>query len=202
MAIPILLLHAVRGLRRFAADPWGGGRFVGNSTAALENIHYVPDIHADEVIAAVTALRPDLGLVYGAPILKPKLFKIPPLGTLGIHHGRLPDYRGVKTAFWAMFNGEKTAGVTIQRINAGLDTGEVVSTGEVVIGRKSLDQVNRELEDLGLDLYIQTILDVRAGKAKYVRLGAKGGGKPYRHPSLPIIMRFRWRQFRRRLHPV
>jgi hypothetical protein len=53
-----------------------------------------------------TCLAPDLGLIYGSPILKPELFEIPRCGTLGIHHGKVPAYRGNKTTFWAMYNGE------------------------------------------------------------------------------------------------
>ena len=79
--------------------------------------------------------------VCGAPILKPELFEIPAFGTLGIHHGRLPEYRGKKTTFWAIYNGDSTAGVTIQRINAGLDTGEIVCTGEVPTAGKTTGEL-------------------------------------------------------------
>ena len=53
-------------------------------------IHFVTDIHAQNVMEQVHALNPDLGVIYGSPILKPELFEIPHLGTLGIHHGKVP----------------------------------------------------------------------------------------------------------------
>jgi methionyl-tRNA formyltransferase len=125
------------------------------------------------------------------------LFEIPVLGTLGIHHGKVPEYRGKKTTFWAMFNGEKTAGVTIQKVNAGLDMGEIAKQGEVSIGRRSLRSVWNELEKLGLDLYLQAIVEVKQGTASYQpQVGKKG--KLYRDPKLGDILTFWWKQFNRR----
>jgi methionyl-tRNA formyltransferase len=139
----------------------------------------------------------DLGLIYGSPILKPRLFQIPRLGTLGIHHGKMPQYRGKKTTFWSMYNGEKTAGVTIQMVNAGVDTGQIIRRGEVVIGRKSMAQVKGELEELGFTLYVQGILDLKRGLA---RLAPESGpkGKLYRDPTPGDFVRFWWRQLKAR----
>ena len=69
-----------------------------------ELIYFVDDIHTTETLRRVQELEPVLGLVYGGPILRPELFSIPKLGTLGIHHGKVPHYRGKKTTFWAMYN--------------------------------------------------------------------------------------------------
>ena len=126
-----------------------------------DRIHFVTNIHAQNVLEQVYALSPDLGLIYGSPILKPELFEIPSLGTLGIHHGKVPEYRGNKTTFWAMYNGERVAGVTIQKVNRGLDTGSIVKTGEVCIQGRAYQAVVHELETLGLELYMQAILEVK-----------------------------------------
>jgi methionyl-tRNA formyltransferase len=121
---------------------------------------------------------------------------MPALGTLGIHHGKAPQYRGNKTTFWAMYNSEKTAGVIIQKINAGLDTGLIIKEGEVVIGRRSQRRVWKELEALGLDIYIQAILDVKNGTAVYrPQLGPKG--KLYKNPKFRDLLNFQARQLKR-----
>jgi methionyl-tRNA formyltransferase len=96
---------------------------------------------------------PDVGVIYGAPVLRQELFEIPRLGTLGIHHGRVPHYRGKKTTFWEIYNGERVAGVTIQRVNKGIDTGEIVRRGEVEIGNRGYTAVERDTEALGLSLF-------------------------------------------------
>jgi methionyl-tRNA formyltransferase len=135
-------------------------------------------------------------LIYGSPILKPALFEIPTYGTLGIHHGQVPQYRGKKTTFWAIYHGEPAAGVTIQKINAGLDTGQIVNSGQVLIGRRSYGTVWGEVLALGLDLYVEAILQVRAGTAVY-RPQAGPKGKLYRDPKPADIVRFWLRQLRR-----
>jgi methionyl-tRNA formyltransferase len=97
-----------------------------------------------------------------------------------------------------MYNGEETAGVTIQKINTGLDTGSIVKEGEVRIGRRAQQAVWRELEALGLDLYIESILAVRAGTAVYrPQTGPKG--KLYRNPKPMDFVNYWLRQLRRRL---
>jgi hypothetical protein len=114
----------------FCAIPSKGLRFERRLGRAMRKVQTVPDIHAPDVLARVRALAPDIGVIYGAPVLRPELFEIPRLGTLGIHHGRVPDYRGKKTTFWEIYNGERVAGVTIQRVNKGIDTGEIVGAGK------------------------------------------------------------------------
>jgi folate-dependent phosphoribosylglycinamide formyltransferase PurN len=198
LALPLLLVQMASRIGRFLVQPQTEIAVNRKMARLADRIHFVPDIHAEEVLAQVRALAPDLGLIYGSPILKPILFEIPACGTLGIHHGKLPEYRGKKTTFWAMFNGEKTAGVTIQKVNAGLDTGESVKQGEVPIGCRSLRAVWKNLEALGLDLYIQAIIEVKQGTVSYQpQVGRKG--KLYRDPKLGEILTFCWKQFKWRL---
>lgn len=199
LALPLLLLWIARSVTPFLMQP-RAEMALRKALAQIENkVHFVVDIHAEDVLEKVSSLTPDLGVVYGSPILKPKLFEIPALGTLGIHHGKVPEYRGNKTMFWAMYNGEQKTGVTIQKINAGLDTGLIVKEGDVVIGRRSQQAVWRDLEALGLDLYIQAILEVRKGTAQYrPQMGNKG--KLYRNPTPSDILRFWFKQLIRRVH--
>ena len=163
-----------------------------------DRMHFVTDIHAKQVLEQVRSLQPDLGLIYGSPILKPELFEIPKLGTLGIHHGKVPEYRGNKTTFWMMYNGEQFAGVTIQKVNQGLDTGTIVKTGEVRAFRRAYQAVFHDLEVLGVELYIQAILEVKHGIAEFLpQTGARG--KVYRNPKLGDFIRFWGRQLKRQL---
>jgi folate-dependent phosphoribosylglycinamide formyltransferase PurN len=189
LAAPLLLIQVAGALRRCLIRGRTEIELNRKLARLSERLQFVPEIHADDVLNRIRSLAPDLGLVYGSPILKPKLFEIPSLGTFGIHHGKAPEYRGKKTTFWAMYNGERTAGVTIQKINAGLDTGEVVKTGEVEIGRKSYGQVWRELEELGLVLYVQAVLEMKRGEAIFFPQTGKKG-KLYRDPAPGDVLRF------------
>lgn len=192
---PILLLQ--RALRRVGRSLLAPRRTIARRRMlrGLESrIFYVPDLHAPEVLSSIEALRPDVGAVYGGPILRQALFEIPALGTLGIHHGRLPEYRGKKTTFWAMHNGEQTVGVAIQRIGAGLDRGDILRDAVLPVGHKPLPVVTRQLEQLGLDLYIAALLDVRDGKPQF-RAQPAGDRALYRDPRPADIARFWARYF-------
>ena len=162
LAIGVLMRNAV-----FAALRWVANPKLAREQQRLERqleplLCTVPDVHAPDVLEMVRAWRPDVGAIYGGPILRAALFSIPEFGTLGIHHGRVPEYRGRKTTFWEIYNGEQVAGVTIQRIDAGIDTGDVVKAGAVTIGRKGYGRIERETQDLGIRLFVEAILEARA----------------------------------------
>ena len=199
LAFPLFAVWLFSKVLRFFLHPREEMELARKLSQLSNRIHFVKKIHAPEVLQQVSALQPDLGLIYGSPILKAELFEIPSLGTLGIHHGKVPQYRGNKTTFWMMYNGEPCAGVTIQKINKGLDTGSIVKAGEVQAYRRSYQAVFHELEALGLDLYIQAILEVKHGVAEYrPQTGAKG--PLYRNPKPIDFLRFWGKQMKRRLH--
>ncbi len=197
LAFPLFVISVTNKAMRFLLHPREEIALQKSLEKMLGRIHFVANIHAQNVLEQVRALEPDLGLIYGSPILKPELFEIPSLGTLGIHHGKLPEYRGNKTTFWAMYNGDHVAGVTIQKVDRGLDTGSIVKTGEVSTQGRAYQAVVQELETLGLDLYMRAILEVKYGTAVYKsQNGVKG--KLYRNPKPRDFLKFWGRQIRRR----
>jgi len=199
LSFPLFAAWLFGKVIRFVLNPRYEIMLIRKLDTLQNRIHFVPNIHAPQVLEQVEAMKPDLGLIYGSPILKPELFEIPKLGTLGIHHGKVPEYRGNKTTFWMMYNGEQFAGVTIQKVNKGLDTGTIVRTGEVKAYRRPYPTVFHELEALGVELYIQAILDVKQGVAEYKpQTGVKG--RLYRNPKLEDFVRFWGRQLKRQLH--
>jgi glycosyltransferase involved in cell wall biosynthesis/folate-dependent phosphoribosylglycinamide formyltransferase PurN len=197
LALPLFLAWLCRDIAHRLSPSRAERTLRRNLERVRDRIHFVEDIHSTEVLARLDELDTDIGLIYGAPILRPELFEQPRLGTLGIHHGKLPEYRGNKTAFWAMLNGERTAGVTIQKVNAGLDTGEIVEEGSIGIEGRSRRAVWRDLENLGLELYVRAILTLASGGAR-LRPSAGHKGRVYRNPSLGDLARFQWIRFRRR----
>jgi folate-dependent phosphoribosylglycinamide formyltransferase PurN len=193
LAPAVLGVYGTQAALRVLRSPQAAWALRRRAGAAMARVATVPHIHAPSVLEHVRALAPDLGLVYGSPILKPELFEIPTFGTLGIHHGSLPRYRGKKTSFWAMLNGEPTAGVTIQRINAGVDTGEIVSAGEVSTTGKRYGRVDTEVQALGVDLYVATAVAVKRGEARGTPQG-RATGPLYRQPRAADILRLWTRQ--------
>lgn len=95
------------------------------------------NIHNAESIRRVQAFSPDLGVSLAAPILKAALFELPRLGTLNLHKGKLPHYRGMPPAFWEFFHDESSVGCTIHKVAKGLDTGDILLENTVARQRYS-----------------------------------------------------------------
>ncbi len=80
----------------------------------------------DDFLADVRAQAPDLGLVvaYGH-LLRPEVLAMPRLGMVNVHASLLPRWRGAAPIQWALLAGDRETGVSIMRLEAGLDTGAV-----------------------------------------------------------------------------
>ncbi len=89
-------------------------------------IHYVANYHSEEAISLIREAGADLGIIYGTNILKESVYKIPRLGSINLHQGRVPYYRGGPPVFWELFNDEKEVGITVHFVEPKVDTGEVI----------------------------------------------------------------------------
>ena len=88
----------------------------------------------DEFRAQLTALKPDAIIVVGYGRIIPQwMLDLPPLGNINLHASLLPKYRGAAPIQWAIANGETITGVTTMRIDAGLDTGDILQQRELAI---------------------------------------------------------------------
>lgn len=90
-------------------------------------LHYLPNYHTQDSIALMQQARADLGIVWGTNILKESVFKIPRLGSINIHQGLAPFYRGGPPVFWELFNDEPETGITVHFVEAKVDTGEIIT---------------------------------------------------------------------------
>ena len=84
-------------------------------------------------------MQPDAMVVVGyGQIIPQSIIDIPRHGIINVHGSLLPKYRGAAPIQWAIANGETITGVTTMRIDAGLDTGDMLLKWETVdwSGRK------------------------------------------------------------------
>lgn len=86
----------------------------------------VDNYHTDAAMAALREANADLGILYGTNIIRESVFSIPRLGSINIHQGLAPRYRGGPTVFWELMNGENEVGITVHFVAAKVDTGDVV----------------------------------------------------------------------------
>jgi methionyl-tRNA formyltransferase len=78
--------------------------------------------------------RPDIILVAAfGKILRPALLEAPPFGCLNVHAGLLPAYRGAAPVNWTLIHGETKTGVTIIKMDEGIDTGPILAVHELAI---------------------------------------------------------------------
>lgn len=116
-------------------------------------------------IAELRALRPDLIAVAAfGQILPQAILGLPRLGCLNVHTSLLPKYRGASPIQAALLNGDPETGVTIMRMDAGLDTGDILSQRATPIrDEDNASTLHDRLAQLGADLLIATIRDYAAG---------------------------------------
>jgi methionyl-tRNA formyltransferase len=119
-----------------------------------------PDrLKRDEFVAALAALRPDLGVVaaYGK-ILTDAVLATPRLGMINVHASLLPNYRGAAPVHRAIIAGETRTGVTIMRVVKALDAGPMLAAVERAIAPDDTsDAVERDLAQLGAPLLVSVV---------------------------------------------
>lgn len=117
-------------------------------------------------IAELRELKPDLIVVvaYGH-ILPPAILDLPKFGCLNVHTSLLPKYRGAGPIQWAIANGETETGVTVMKMDAGLDTGPIISQRRTpILPVDDSATLHDRLALLGAELLVETIPDYVAGK--------------------------------------
>jgi methionyl-tRNA formyltransferase len=109
--------------------------------------------------------KPDLMVVvaYGQ-ILPQRLLDLPRHGCLNVHTSLLPKYRGAAPIQWAIADGEPETGVTIMKMDAGLDTGPVLATRRTpILPTDDAQTLHDRLAQLGAELLAETIPGYVAG---------------------------------------
>jgi methionyl-tRNA formyltransferase len=124
-----------------------------------------PKARDPQFITELAALKPDLIVVaaYGQ-ILPQSILDLPRYGCLNVHTSLLPRYRGAAPIQWAILNDDAETGVTIMQMDAGLDTGPILSMARTPIAPEDNAQtLHDRLAGLGAKLLVQTIPDYVAG---------------------------------------
>ncbi|HEX8089768.1 MAG TPA: methionyl-tRNA formyltransferase, partial [Blastocatellia bacterium] len=133
------------------------------------SVHQPARIKAnEEVRAAFEAIAPDACVVaaYGK-ILPEWMLAIPRLGCINVHASLLPKYRGAAPINWAIANGERESGVTIIQMDAGLDTGDMLSSRAIEIGgEETAPELSARLSELGAELLSETLPRLQRGEIK------------------------------------
>lgn len=122
----------------------------------------------EEILGVLKDIAPDMIVVaaYGK-ILPESVLNIPKYGSINVHGSLLPRYRGAAPIQWAVLNGDKVTGVTIMYMGLGMDTGDMISKREMIIGEnETAGELFDRMSEVGAELLVDTIPDIVNGTAK------------------------------------
>lgn len=116
-------------------------------------------VRRPEIVEALRALNPDVMVVVGyGQIIPQSIIDLPRFGILNVHASLLPYYRGAAPIQWAIANGETRTGVTIMQIDAGLDTGPIVTMEDTAIDpQETAPELSERLAAMGARLLVETL---------------------------------------------
>ena len=131
-------------------------------------VHQPAKMRAPEVEAQLRDLAPDVIVIiaYGQ-IIPARLLDIPKFGWLNLHASLLPKYRGAAPVHWAVAHGETVTGNTTMRIDAGMDTGEILLQQQLAIGpNETSPHLSARLAEAGAALMAETLRGLAAHSIK------------------------------------
>ena len=136
-------------------------------------------IHSDQTLRAVRDWAPDVGISIGAPVLRDALFSIPKFGTLNVHCGEVPAFRGAPPAFWELYMRASRIGATFHRIDQGLDTGRIIDECAVPLyDSDTLQTASARAFELGQNVFERGLLKLISGVPVSERV-QPGGGRTF-----------------------
>ena len=128
-------------------------------------VHQPERVRRPEVVELLASIGARAMVVVGyGQIIPQSIIDLAPLGIVNIHASLLPSYRGAAPIQWAVARGETLTGVTTMKIDAGLDTGDILLVREVEIGpQETAVELADRLAVLGAALVVETLAGLDAG---------------------------------------
>lgn len=122
-------------------------------------------VRRPEVVERIREMQPECIVVVGyGQIIPQAIIDIPRWGIINVHASLLPKYRGAGPIQWAIANGDTVTGVTAMKIDAGLDTGDILLMRETAIGgEENAVELAERLARMGAGLLVETLTGLEAG---------------------------------------
>ena len=122
---------------------------------------------------AFAAFDADVAVIVAYGLILPKaILEAPSRGCLNVHASLLPHWRGAAPIQRAILAGDHVTGVTIMRMEEGLDTGPMLATARVPIEDKTAGELTDELAEIGARLLVETVADLDRLEARPQPAGA------------------------------
>lgn len=126
-------------------------------------------IREDANVEYVKKFAPDIIIVAAFGQILPKsILDLPKYGCINVHASLLPKYRGAAPIQWAVINGDDITGVTIMRMDVGIDTGDMIAKKQVRIAEDETGgSLFDKLAETGAQLCVETMKMIEEGRAVY-----------------------------------
>jgi len=117
----------------------------------------VDDLNSSECRDALRRLGPDVAIIGGAGPLREHVFGVPRFGTLNMHPGLLPAYRGLSSVFWAVLEGGEV-GATLHFVDKGIDTGPIVERRSIpVLPDDTFERLRGRILEANLEMLVDAL---------------------------------------------
>jgi peptidoglycan/xylan/chitin deacetylase (PgdA/CDA1 family) len=147
------------------------------------SVHAAGNLNGPEAVRILKRSGADLGIVLGTRILKPGTFSIPRLGSINLHKGKVPEYRGMPPGFWELYDGVSEAGVTVHFVDKQVDTGDIVAESAIpILPTDTPDTLMEKLHEEGLRVLACAVTMIRDGTSNPRRQDMRSA-KPRTRPS-------------------
>lgn len=152
----------------------------------------VDNYHSHDAKRILQAANLDLGILFGTNIIKEDVFSIPRRGSINIHQGLAPFYRGGPTVFWELFNNETELGITVHFVAAKVDTGDILLQERFPLNydfdryrldySRFMDDFRTTLREPASQLVVEAVIQIAKGIEKPFRQDTTLGQR-YRLPT-------------------
>lgn len=140
----------------------------------------VKDHNSSETQEILKKIAPDILIVGGTKILSGNILEVPRIGTLNVHPGYLPEFRGVDVIPWALYYG-KHPHVSVHFVDRGVDTGDIISKKPIPLERAdTLCYLEIKAMRKGAEMLIEAVDDLLNGRVKALRQSKNEGRQYYR----------------------
>lgn len=167
------------------------------SVKKILNLNIVPltllnkSINHKDSLDIINSYKPDLIIsILGNEIFKSKILSLPRYGCINLHSSLLPDFRGVMPSFWVLLKKENYTGVSVFKMDEGIDSGPIISQKKISIakGTTQKDLIIRTKE-IGMELIIESVEKIKSGKIDYIN-NPIGKGTYFSFPKKSDVNQF------------
>ena len=135
------------------------------------NVYQPKRVREPECVEYLRSFQPDIIIVVAfGQILTKEILEMPKYGCVNVHASLLPKYRGAAPIQWAVMNGDRVTGVTTMRMDAGIDTGDMIDKVEVELAADETGgSLFERLSIAGAKLCVRTMKQIEEGTAIYTK---------------------------------